>query len=76
MFKLTLSAVAIILLFSIVATYTKFRLDARRVALLATLDIPLCVVSVYRVAQIFSTDPNSGARSAVAFWILQIVMEL
>lgn len=67
---------SIIALFAIVSTHFSFGLDARRTAYLIPLIVALIVVSIYRLVQTYSTDPDAAVRSAAAFWILQMVFEL
>ena len=69
-------AVSVVALFAIVSTHFSFGLDARRTAYLIPLILALMVVSIYRLAQTYSTDPDAAIRSAAAFWILQMVFEL
>lgn len=65
-----------IAIFTIVATHLTFGLDVRKTGFNLILAVLLLVVAVYRVAQCFSTDPDSAARSLAAFWILMVLFEL
>jgi len=68
-------AVVVILLFAIVSTHYRFGLDSRRTLYILIPGLSLLIVAVYRVAQVFSTNPNSAARQLATFWVLQIFFE-
>jgi hypothetical protein len=65
-----------VLIVAIVATHFSFGLDVRRSGYNLVATLPLLVVAVYRVAQCFSSNPDSAARSDAAFWILMVTFEL
>lgn len=36
----------------------------------------MIIVTVYKIAQFESSDPDAAARSQVTFWVLQVFFEL
>ncbi|KAK1925272.1 hypothetical protein DB88DRAFT_483378 [Papiliotrema laurentii] len=69
-------SVAAITLLAILSTHVRFKLDARRTAYLVPLSCCLIVIAVYRLVQIYSTDPSATIRKPACFWVLQMVFEL
>ncbi|KAL7419809.1 hypothetical protein Q5752_005725 [Cryptotrichosporon argae] len=71
-----LSLVVVVLtLGAILVTHRRFHLDARGTLALLVLALLLLVVAVYRVVQIYATDPSAPVRSTAAFWVLQVTFE-
>jgi hypothetical protein len=65
-----------VLIIAVVSTHITFGLDVRKTGFNLIAALFLLVVAVYRVAQCFSTNPDSAARSDAAFWILMVLFEL
>jgi hypothetical protein len=65
-----------VLILAAISTHFTFGLDVRKTGYNLLAAIPLLVVAVYRVAQCFSTSPDSAARSDAAFWVLMVLFEL
>jgi hypothetical protein len=61
---------------AIIQTHFRFGLDARRTGYLLIPTVCLLIVAIYRVVQVFTTNPDATVRKLPAFWVLQITFEL
>lgn len=57
-------------------TYFSLGLEPLQTLFLVPPHIALLIVGIYRVAQTFEMNPNSGIRSIAAFWVMEIFFEL
>lgn len=57
-------------------THLHFSLTLRATMWLYSLEACMIIVTVYKLAQFESRDPDAAARSIVAFWVLQVLFEL
>lgn len=68
--------VVVITLLGVVYTHFHFTLNTRGTAFLVWVCAVCTICSVYRIVQIFSTNPDSAVRSHAAFYVLQAAMEV
>jgi hypothetical protein len=68
-------AVVIVTLVGVVYTHFHFSCRTGPTLLLIAVSALCLVVAVFRVAQIYSTNPDAPVRSRAAFYILQVTME-
>ncbi|ORX33490.1 hypothetical protein BD324DRAFT_684197 [Kockovaella imperatae] len=64
-----------LLLVLVIVTGKVFKLPVIRTAFLVSLAAGMVTTGAYRVAQTYSVNPDSPARSLAAFWVLQISVE-
>ncbi|EAL23189.1 hypothetical protein CNBA5330 [Cryptococcus deneoformans B-3501A] len=57
-------------------TQLHFSLTLRSTIWLYCLEACMIIVTVYKIAQFESSDPDAAARSQVTFWVLQVFFEL
>lgn len=68
--------VAGLAMFALITTTRRFGLAINGSMYIGAIGVCLIIIGVYRVVQVYSTNPHSAARSSAAFWILQILFEL
>ncbi|KIR30924.1 hypothetical protein I309_00276 [Cryptococcus deuterogattii LA55] len=56
-------------------THLHFSLTLRGTMWLYSVEACMIIVTVYKLAQFESSDPDAAARSIVTFWVLQILFE-
>ncbi|WWC68705.1 uncharacterized protein I206_102639 [Kwoniella pini CBS 10737] len=71
-----ISFVAVIVIaLAAILTHYQYPIDLRGTIYIMTVAACLTIVSVYRLVQTFSNNPNDAVRSRAAFWILQMTFE-
>ncbi|WVQ78763.1 hypothetical protein IAT38_000854 [Cryptococcus sp. DSM 104549] len=71
-------ALAVIVLAIVATTLTHYHLNLtlRPTLWLYAVEVPMLIVSVYKLAQQVSTSADDAVRSRAAFWVLQMLFEL